>query len=141
MVKGNPIFNNAMLWAASMTTFSGFSSSWKITVQCESKCDLQVHLCFSDNAVDNALTPSTISIKLKYSKMDQFRKRVKLVLGRANDDLCPVTALLSYLIHHGYAPGTLFKRDNHTPLSKSKFVDHVCCSLLAANVPVHGTQL
>ena len=69
--------------------------------------------------------------------MDQFRKGVKLVIGRTNDDLCPVTALLSYLIHHGDASGTLFQLDNHTPLSKPKFVDHVHHALLADNVPAH----
>ena len=57
-------------------------------------------------------------------------------MGRANVDLCPVTVLLSYLIHHGDAPGPLYQLDNHT-LSKSKFVNHVHPALLAANVPVH----
>ena len=58
-------------------------------------------------------------------------------MRRTNDDLCPVTALLSYLFHHGDAPGPLFQWDDHTPLSKSKFVDHVCRALLAPNIPVH----
>ena len=110
---------------------------WEITVQCESKFDPQAHLCFSDVAVDNALNPSTISIVLKYSKIDQFRKGVKLVMGRTNDDLCPVTALLSYLSHCGNIPGPLFHWVNHTSLSKQKFVKHVHRTLLAANVPAH----
>ena len=58
-------------------------------------------------------------------------------MGRTNDDLCPVTALLSYFIHRGDTPGPLIKWENHTPLSKSKFVDHVRHALLAANVPAH----
>ena len=58
-------------------------------------------------------------------------------MGRTNDDLCPVTALLPYLIHRGDAPGPLFQLDNHTPLSKSKFVNHVHLALLAAIVPAH----
>ena len=58
-------------------------------------------------------------------------------MGRTNDDLCPVTALLPYLIHCGDAPGSLFQWDNHTPLSKLKFVNHVRHTLLAANVPAH----
>ena len=90
-LEGNPTFNNTMLWVASTTTFFGFCTSREITVQCESKFDPQTHLCFSDVAVDNALHPSTISIMLKYSKTNQFRKGVKLVMGRTNDDLCPVT--------------------------------------------------
>ena len=57
-------------------------------------------------------------------------------MGRTNDDFCPVTALLSYLIHRGDAPGPLFQLDNHT-LSKSKFVNHVHHALLADNVPAH----
>ena len=135
-LEGSPIFNNAMLWAASTTTFFHFCRSGKVTVQCESKFDPQTYLCFSDIAVDNALSPNTISIKLKHSKMDQFKKEVKLVMGRTNDDLCPVTALLPYLIHPGDAPGPLFQWDNHT-LSKSKFVNHIHPALLAANVPAH----
>ena len=91
-LEGNPTFNNTMLWAATTTTFFGLCRSGEITVQCESKFDPQTHLCFSDVAVDNALDPITISIMLKYSKTDQFRKGVKLVMGRTNDDICPVTA-------------------------------------------------
>ena len=114
-----------------------FCRSGEVTVQCESKFNPQTYLCFSDIAVDNTLSPNTISIKLKHSKTDQFRKGVKLIMGRTNDDLCPVTALPSYLIHRGDAPGHLFQFDNHTPLSKSKFVNHVHPALLAANVPAH----
>ena len=58
-------------------------------------------------------------------------------MGKTNDDLCPITALLSYLSHRGIAPGLLFHWANHTPLSKPKFVDHVRLALLAANVPAH----
>ena len=106
-------------------------------MQCESKFDLQVNLTFSDLAADNAQAPRVISIKLKRSKSDQFMKGVKLVLGRTNDVLCPVTALLQYLSHRGTSPGPLFHWDNHKPLSKSKFVGHVHQALLAANIPAH----
>ena len=64
-------------------------------------------------------------------------KGVKLVLGRTNDNLCPVTALLTYLSHRGNSPGPLFHWDNQKSLSKSKFVDHVRQALLAANIPAH----
>ena len=137
MAGRQPHIKNAMLWAASTTTFFDFCRSGKITVHCQSKFDPQTYLCFSDIAVDNALSPNTISIKLKRSKMDQFKKGVKLVMGRTNDDLCLVTALLPYLIYCGDAPGPLFQWDNHTPLSKSKFVNHIHPALLAANVPAH----
>ena len=51
--------NNTMLWAASTITFFGFCRYGEVTVQCESKFDPQTHLCFSDIAVDNALSPNT----------------------------------------------------------------------------------
>ena len=73
-LEGSPTFNNAMLWAASTITFFDFCRSGKVTVQCESKFDPQMHFYFSDIAVDNALSPNTISIKLKHSKTDQSRK-------------------------------------------------------------------
>ena len=57
--------------------------------------------------------------------MDQFRKGVKLVVGKTNNDLCSVTAILSYLARRGNVPGLLFQWDNHLPLSQSKFVNHV----------------
>ena len=132
-----PTFNSIMLWAACTTTFFGFCRSGEVTVECESKFDPQIHLSFSDLAVDNALAPQVISINLKRSKSDQFMMGVKLVLGRTNNNLCPVTALLTYLSHRGNSPGPLFRWDNQKPLSKSKFVDHVRQALLAANIPAH----
>ena len=103
-----PTINSIMLWVACTTTFFGFCRSGEVTVECESKFDPQVHLSFLDLAVDNALAPQVISIKLKRFKSDQFMKRVTLVLGRTNDNLCPVTALLTYLSHRGNSPGPLF---------------------------------
>ena len=64
-------------------------------------------------------------------------KGVRLAIGKTNNDSCPVTALLSYLARRGNTPGPLFQWDNHTPLSKSKFVEHVHQALLWANIPAH----
>ena len=59
------------------------------------------------------------------------------MIGKTNNGLCPITALLLYLTHRGNAPGPLFQWDNHTPLSNSKFVEHVRPALLMANFPAH----
>ena len=79
-----PTIDSIMLWVACSTTFFGFCRSGEITVECESTFDPHVHLSFLDLAVDNALAPQIISIKLKRSKSDQFMKGVTLVLGRTN---------------------------------------------------------
>ena len=136
-LENNSSFNNIMLWAAATTTFFGFCRSGEVTVEHESKFDSQVHQSFVDLAVDNAQAPMAISTNLKYSKTDQFRKGVKLVVGKTNNDLCPVTAILSYLARRSNFLGPLFQWDNHLPPSKSKFVDRICQALLAANIPAH----
>jgi len=132
-----PCFNNTMLWAAATTTFFGFCRSGEVTVESESNYDPRIHLSFGDLAVDNLPNPSTISLQLKRSKTDQLMKGVKLVIGRTQDELCPVSALLAYLSWRGDAPGPLFIWENDRPLSKTKFVDHVRQALLSAGLPAH----
>ena len=107
-----------MLWAACTTAFFGFCRSGEITVECESKFTHKFTYPFLILAIDNALQPQVISInmKLKHYKTDQFMKGVKLVIGRANNYLYPVTALLSYP-SHGNSPGPLFQWDDQRPLS------------------------
>ena len=136
-MSGIPTFNNTMLWAAASTTFFGFCRSGEITVESETNYDPQIHLSFADLAVDNATSPTVISIQLKRSKTDPFMKGVKLVLGRTQDGLCPVTALLSYLAIRGNASGPLFMWDDLKPLSKTKFIEHVRQALQSANIPAH----
>ena len=59
--------------------------------------DHNTHLSFSDLAVDNAVSPSVISLNIKYSKTDQGRVCCQVILGKTVDDLCPIMALLDYL--------------------------------------------
>ena len=61
----------------------------------DSEYDPAVHLGKQDLAVDN---PKLIRVQIKQSKTDPFRKGVDLFLGRTSSDLCPVTALLRYLV-------------------------------------------
>ena len=48
-----------------------------------------------------------------------------IFLGRADDDLCPVAAILAYLAIRGDAAGPLFRRSNGDPLTKAWFVSEV----------------
>ena len=85
-----------------------------------------VHLSYADLVVDNAVNPSTISIQIKSSKTDQTRKGLRhTYIGSTGDELCPVAALRSYLSLRGDQPGPLFQWKDRTPLSKTKFVEHV----------------
>ena len=126
-------FDSVMLWAASLTTFFSFCRSGEVTV--ESVCDPNSHLSFSDVATDEPSSPSLISLNIKLSKTDQGRVDCQVVLGKTNDDLCPVTELLEYLARRGGHSGALFQWHDGMPLSKSKFVEVVRKTLAAANLP------
>ena len=127
-------FNSIMLWAATLVTIFSFCRSGEITVEDENKYDSSVHLSFSDVAVDNAESPNMISLNIKHSKTDQGAVVVCAIIGRTDDDLCPVSALLIYLARTGNTPAALFQWDNRIPLS-TKFVDATRQALPAANLP------
>ena len=131
----NPTFNDIMLWAACVVTFFSFCRSGEVTVEKEDEYDPTAHLSYGDLAVDNPTAPTAISIMIKKSKTDQGRKGVKVFIGKTSDDLCPVTALLSYLALRGAEPGPLFCWESGISLSKSKFVEHVRDGLKKAELP------
>ena len=56
------------------------------------------HLSWGDLAMDNPGQPSTLSVRLKASKTDPFRKGITLYIGKVPSNLCPVAAMLAYYI-------------------------------------------
>ena len=65
--------------------------------------DAQSHLCFDDIRVDNRASPTLIQVRIKASKTDPFRHGVTLHMGATNGPLCPVAAVLSYMVARGSA--------------------------------------
>ena len=47
-------------------------------------------------------------VKIKASKTDTFRQGVDLVIGKTDNKLCPIAAMLAYLAKRGNAKGMLF---------------------------------
>jgi len=131
-VGSDTSFRSIMLWAAFLTTFFSFCHSGEITVETEGQYDPNTH---SNVATDNPSDPTVLSLNIKLSKTDQGRVGCQVILGKTNDDLCPVTALLQYLSRWGCLPGPLFHWQDGTPLSKAKFVEAVRQGLAAANLP------
>ena len=134
-ISDHPSFNSTMLWAAAVVTFFSFCRSGETTVEEGSQYDPDVHLSFSNVAVDDPSSPSVISLRIKRSKTDQAREGVKVVIGSTGDDLCPVMALLNYLRIRGDAQGALFRSQDGTPLSQQGFVSAIRQALTAANLP------
>ena len=101
-----------MLWVAVCTCFFGFFRAREITVPSEGVYDAGMHLNFADVEVDDPKNPTLMRIRLKSSKMDPFRKRVDIFLGRTKNQLCSIEAMLAFL-----ADGSL--------LTKGRFIARV----------------
>ena len=120
-----PSQDHVMLWAAVTLCFFGFLRSGEVTVPSDAAFDPTAHLTFDDIKVDSITNPTSLKICFKASKTDPFRRGVDIVVGRTNDKLCPVTAVLAYLVTRGNDPGFLFKFQDGRHLTKSRFVEAV----------------
>ena len=82
-----------------------------------------------DVAVDDHSNPSIVRIHLQKSKTDKVGRGVDIYLGRTDEDLCPVAALLAYLALCGREPGPLFKMSDGRFLTKQIFIAKVRAAL------------
>ena len=123
-----------MLWAASCLCFFGFLQSGEVVSPSERTYDAQSHMCFDDIRVDNRSAPTFIQVQMKASKTDPFRHGVTIYIGATNGLLCPVAAVLSYMVERGNTPGPLFKWADSRYLTREKFVAHVRLALSAAGL-------
>ena len=107
--QGTPGHDEIMLWAACCLAFFGFLRAGELTVPSEAAFDDSVHLMRDDLAVDNPKDPAVLRVCLKASKTDPFRKGIFLFIGRTGSDVCPVAAVLSYLLVRSQRGGPLFQ--------------------------------
>ena len=84
--------------------------------------------------MDSHASPSYLAVRIKVSKTDPFRQGVTIYLGRTYSRICPVGALLSYLIKRGSGSGPLFTFDDGRYLTRERFVRAVKDALSAAGV-------
>ena len=124
----------SMLWAAFLLGFFGFLRSGEFTVPDDSSFDPQCHLTPQDVAVDCHHHPSMVRVVLKQSKTDPFRLGVPIFLGRSNSELCPVAAILGYLVVRGFDNGPLFQFADGRPLTRQRLVHHLHKALAAVGV-------
>ena len=106
-----------MLWAAFTMAFFGFMHSGELCMQKVSGYDMTIIFFPQDVSVDNNYNPQSLKIKLKSLKTDPFRKGCEIHLGRTHDDLCPVSAVLSWMTIRGNSQGLLFHFKSGTPHS------------------------
>ena len=121
----SPGYDSTMLWAACCLAFFGFLRCGEFTVASGASFDRAKHLAFQDISVDSHFEPTVLAVRIKASKTDQFGKGMTIFLGKAPSNLCPVTAVLSYIAVRGPAEGPLFTRADGHPLTRQWFVDHI----------------
>jgi site-specific recombinase XerD len=86
-------------------------------------------------AVDSHKALTTIKLHLTRSKTDPFGKGTEIYLGITGLDLCPVSALLQYMmVRPDPKQGPLFVLQNGQPLSRDQFVRHLKQALDAAGI-------
>ena len=129
-----PSADQVMLWAACCLGFFGFMRAGEFTVPDGASYDPSSHLSVPDVAIDNPGKPGVIRIRVKQSKTDPFRKGMDLYIGRTENDLCPVAALLQYLVYRGDKRGPLFMFQDCRFLTRQRFVDGVRSAIREAGV-------
>ena len=121
--QGEPLNQDRiMLWAAFTTCFFGFLRAGEICTKNPQQFNPSAELAFQDVAVDDIRNPQAIKMTIKASKTDPFREGVDIQFQRTNNDLCPVAALLTWLVNRGSAPGPLFQFSSGAPLTRATFV-------------------
>ena len=89
-------------------------------------------MCFEDICIDDPKSPAWIQVIIKASKTDPFRQGVTLHLGRTGADLCPVVAVLEYMVARGSEAGPLFMWQDGRYLTRASFVKEVRAALTVA---------
>ncbi len=118
-------FDMIMVWAAATLCFFGFFRAGVITVPSRTAFDPSKHLAWGDIAIDNSAAPHIIKVKLRVSKTDQLGKGVDIFLGSTGNILCPVAAMLAYMVVRGNMDGPFFRfsdgKSLQNPSSQTSF--------------------
>ena len=95
----------------------------------DSGFDARTHLAYGDIHVNSTNYPLWVEIHIKHFKCDQFSKGVILSVGATHMDICPVAAMLGYLVEGGSSPGPLFKFADGRYLTHNCFVSALRAAL------------
>ena len=84
--------------------------------------------------MDCTENPQVIRVRIKESKTDPFRVGADIFIGRTDNDLCPVAAVLAFMALRGPGPGPFFRFHDGKPLTCSRLVVKLKESIQAAGV-------
>ena len=113
-----------------------FLRSSEFTVPNANAFSPYLHLSANDITLDRRVDPSQIQVNIKVSKTDRFRRGCIIALGQGRSPLCPVEAVLSYLLIRGGTSDPLFVGTNGVPITWAHFTDRLRSLLSAAGIAV-----
>ena len=124
-----------VLWAAACACYFGCLRAGEALAPDDGKFDEAAHLTFKDVTVDVLEKPQIVTLRIKESKTDRLRKGAKVTLGRTGQEICPVKALLRYLVQRKGGVGPFFRLGEGKPLTRRAFVREVKIALETAGMP------
>ena len=74
------------------------------------------------NSIDNTEKPQYITVGITASNTEPFCKETTVYLGTTGTDLCPVAAMLDYIMQWGNHPGPTFQFQDYHPLTRPRLV-------------------
>jgi len=117
-------FLDIMLEAAFTLAFFGFLRCGEFCVSGEFNPD--IHLCFGD--VSLCSEQMCVTVQIKVSKCDPFRKGISILLFQTGHSVCPYASMQRYLQHRFISFGRLmpaaplFVTDSGHPLTRTIFI-------------------
>lgn len=102
--------------------FFAFLRSGEVVVPSDSAFDPTWHLAYGDVRADNNKSPQFLEVKIKASKTDPFCVGTTVFLGRTSRDICPVAAVLGYMVQRGSEPGVFFRFDDGKLLTRDRLI-------------------
>ncbi len=124
-----------LIWAVACAAFFVFSRLGELLPENSSSAHPATSLMWGDVTVDDPVTPKMVKFHLKKAKCDQFGKGVDVIVGRTHQELCPVTALVSFMAYRGSKPGPFFTDSDSKVWLKCNFVDVIRHILRTLGLP------
>ena len=128
-------YDIVLLWAACCMAFFGFLRCGEFTVPSQTDYDPDMHLSLTNITLDDKANPSVIQVTIKQSKTDPFRQGVDIYLGKTGKDIiCPIQAIVPYLIIRGVQPCPLFVFADGSYLTRQRFASLITSTLQRASI-------
>ena len=110
----------------------------ELTAPASGSFDPMAHLTRHNIMVHSPKPPQWLTIRLKQSKTDQFREGNLMTVGRTRRKLCPVEAVLAFIMIQGRQEGPLFKYKDGRSLTRARLDAYLKKALGQAGVDTTG---